>query len=178
MPLTGDPSQPGRIGEVPEARVILARTNARVIDEALKALDDGLRPAIVGGVSALLAFIQGAERLMAGTPVDHPQELFGFADWSAVKAASGREDGADLRTLVTIIERHGTAALKSALSSLPTDEDAADIVLSTGHKATLAVEGFFNETALVYGVGHTANSIRLSLRDNGIYLAAPRYSFA
>ena len=43
---------------------------------------------------------------------------------------------------------------------------------------TLAVEGFFNETALVYGTGHNASTVRLSLRDNGIYLAAPRYSFA
>lgn len=43
---------------------------------------------------------------------------------------------------------------------------------------TIAVEGFFNETALVLGAGHTIDSVRVALRDAGIYLAAPRYSFA
>ncbi len=40
------------------------------------------------------------------------------------------------------------------------------------------VEGFFNETALVYGTGHDANSVRLPLRNVGIYLQVPRYSYA
>lgn len=39
------------------------------------------------------------------------------------------------------------------------------------------VEGYFNETALVYGTGHDANSIRLPLRNVGIYLQVPRYSY-
>lgn len=42
----------------------------------------------------------------------------------------------------------------------------------------VAVEGYFNETALVYGGGHDANSVRLPLRDRGIYLSTPRHSFA
>jgi len=40
------------------------------------------------------------------------------------------------------------------------------------------VEGYFNETALVYGTGHDANSVRLPLRNGGIYLQVPRYSYA
>ena len=39
------------------------------------------------------------------------------------------------------------------------------------------VEGKFNETALVYGTGHTANTCRLPLRNVGIYLEIARYSY-
>jgi hypothetical protein len=40
------------------------------------------------------------------------------------------------------------------------------------------VEGAFNETALVYGTGHTADTVRIPLMERGIYLNAPRYSYA
>lgn len=40
----------------------------------------------------------------------------------------------------------------------------------------VAVEGYFNEEALVFGTGHDADSVRVALRDRGIYLSAPRYS--
>ena len=55
---------------------------------------------------------------------------------------------------------------------LPEDIDttAGDAVHS------VYVEGTFNETALTYGTGHTANSVRLSLRTVGILLDAPIHS--
>lgn len=53
-----------------------------------------------------------------------------------------------------------------------------DLVLTEAAVHTVAVEGFFNENALVYGTGHTADTVRPALRDRGIYLSAPRYSFA
>jgi Bacteriophage lambda head decoration protein D len=42
----------------------------------------------------------------------------------------------------------------------------------------MAVEGYFNETALIFGAGHNPDTARIPLRDGGIYLSAPRYSFA
>lgn len=39
------------------------------------------------------------------------------------------------------------------------------------------VEGTFNETALVYGTGHTADSVRVPLRKYGIILDVARYSY-
>lgn len=58
------------------------------------------------------------------------------------------------------------------LEDLNTASPAGDKVFN------VAAEGYFNETALVIGTGHTADSIRVALRDRGIYLSAPRYSFA
>lgn len=43
---------------------------------------------------------------------------------------------------------------------------------------SLAVNGAFNEMALVYGPGHTPDTVRIPLRDRGIYLNLPRYSYA
>ena len=39
------------------------------------------------------------------------------------------------------------------------------------------VEGAFNEGALVFGTGHDADSVRIPLRDRGIYLDVPRHSW-
>lgn len=39
------------------------------------------------------------------------------------------------------------------------------------------VEGKFNETALVFGAGHDPNSVRLPLRERGVYLDTPRHSY-
>lgn len=39
------------------------------------------------------------------------------------------------------------------------------------------VEGAFNEGALVYGTGHSADTVRIPLRDRGIYLDVPRHSY-
>lgn len=59
---------------------------------------------------------------------------------------------------------------------LPEDVDTATVA---GDKVmNVYVEGYFNETALVLGAGHTVDSIRVALRNAGIYLTAPRYSFA
>lgn len=56
---------------------------------------------------------------------------------------------------------------------------AEDLDTTGGDKVfDVFVEGFFNENALVFGTGHDANSVRLGLRNVGIYLQVPRYSYA
>jgi len=53
-----------------------------------------------------------------------------------------------------------------------------DLDTTAGDKTfSVAVEGIFNETALIFGAGHTADTVRVGLRNCGIYLSAPRHSF-
>lgn len=52
-------------------------------------------------------------------------------------------------------------------------DTTADTVAKT---FAVAVGGFFNETALTYGAGHDAWSVRVPLAKFGIYMSAPRYS--
>lgn len=46
-----------------------------------------------------------------------------------------------------------------------------------GQTFALAVRGVFNPTALIYGTGHTEDTVRLPLMDQRIYLQTPRYSY-
>lgn len=55
---------------------------------------------------------------------------------------------------------------------LPEDLDTG----SADSMHSVYVEGTFNETALTYGTGHTANTVRLHLRTVGILLDAPIHS--
>lgn len=55
---------------------------------------------------------------------------------------------------------------------------AEDLDTSGGDKVfSVVAEGYINETALVFGTGHTADTVRLPLAEQGIYIKAPRYSF-
>jgi hypothetical protein len=132
-PLRGDPHQAGRVGVVDDPDVILARTNAQCIMEVLSHLDAGRRPALVGGTGALLSFIDAAESLMNGTPVDH-EDLLGFQTWEQVREVAGKDEGKDLRMMVNVVDQHKPDVLRAALKALP-DETKADIVISTGHRA-------------------------------------------
>lgn len=135
VPLTGNPSITDKLGRLDEPAAIITRTNSRLIDEVVDALEGGLRPYIVGGVFEMLNFIEGAEKLMAGRRVEFPAELFGFGHWDEVVAASARNEGADLRRWVSIFNRHKPTALRRLLLGLPKSEVEGNLVLSTAHKA-------------------------------------------
>ena len=49
--------------------------------------------------------------------------------------AVDREEGAELRGLVTLVERHGLAELRRCLGALQPEEGRADLLLTTVHKA-------------------------------------------
>lgn len=97
------------------------------------------------------------------------------------------EEGQNLKAGSVLGAKSSTGELVLSLaaagdgSEVPVAILLEDLDLSAESDAkvfSVAVEGFFNETALVFGTGHNANTVRLALRDRGIYLSAPRYSFA
>lgn len=47
---------------------------------------------------------------------------------------------------------------------------------SNDKNCPVMVEGMFNEEALIYGASHTADTVRIALRDRGIHLKTMRYS--
>ena len=135
LPLRGNPARESVIGSINKPDAILFRTNARLIERVFGLIGEGKRPHIVGGVADVMQFVEGAEKLMAGIPVDRPLELFGFVNWQEVQEASQMPGGSELQKWVKLIEDYGTDALRSTLNGLPTSEKKADVVLSTGHKA-------------------------------------------
>jgi superfamily I DNA/RNA helicase len=115
-------------------RAVLARTNATVIVELLNAMNQRQRPCIVGGTSELARLLGDVERLKQGsTPIS--TEFFGFTRWSDVVEFSRDEEGESIRSLVQLVEQYGERRLLLAVNSAREDENGADVVFSTAHKA-------------------------------------------
>lgn len=134
-PLKGAPGKASALEFEGRADAILSRGNGTVIRNTLAALAEGRRPYIVGGVSEILAVLDAADKLMAGTPVEFPIDFFGFQNWTEVVEASEQSGGEDLARWVKLIDEHGTGPLREQLLRLPKDETRADVIFSTAHKA-------------------------------------------
>jgi hypothetical protein len=130
--LTGWPAAESTVGPVKEPDAVLCRTNAGAVGIVLEALGAGRKTALVGGGGELKRLAWAAESLQDGRPTDHP-ELLAFPSWAAVREYADEEDGS-LRVLVKLIDDYGTKSIIAAADSLAS-EDAADLVVSTAHKA-------------------------------------------
>lgn len=115
--------------------VILTRTNAAAIEYALGAQSVGKTVAIVGGSKDLVTFAKAAQDLQNRRSTIHP-ELCCFQDWAEVQEyVKYDEDGADLKLMVSLIDRYGAQKVIDALSITIDREDLADVVVSTAHKS-------------------------------------------
>lgn len=119
------------ITEDPDA--ILCRTNAAVIENAMNAQESGKRVAIVGGTGQIKAFVEAAEDLMNGKSTSH-EDLAMFKSWEEVVAYAASEEGQDLKVMVKMVETYGVATIL-AVCVASVDEESADIIVSTAHKA-------------------------------------------
>lgn len=133
-PIIGNPAVSSRIKASGDARTILARTNATVISEVLSAAASGQRPFVVGGTKELMRLVSDVYELKKGKPGTCP-EFFGFTSWSEVVRFSESEEGHALRMFVQLIEKHGEGSVWAAVKSSEEEEQTADVVISTAHKA-------------------------------------------
>lgn len=124
----------GRVG-TQSGTAILARTNARLF-ESLASLDRSFH--LVGGLDELRSQLRSAQALRSGRHervVD--QSIARFAHWRGLEKAAEQGD-AEMRRLRDILEKHGDRlnGLLERLAQLHrADEAAAQIVVSTAHKA-------------------------------------------
>lgn len=131
-PLTGNPDRNSRIRNIQDGTV-LARTNATTITACIEALDEGKRPHLVGGTDELIAMLRGVQDLKQGRPSSVP-DFFGFENWQQVVEFVNSGEGEELLTFVNLVEARGEAQLLWALNRV-VDEDDADVIVSTAHKA-------------------------------------------
>lgn len=118
-----------------ETSAVLCRTNAGTINEAIRAEDRGLKAAIVGGAGDLARLAEAAAELQREGRTWHP-ELSTFTSWGdVVDYAQTDTAGENLATLVNLITAYGAAEILRIIGTLAATEEAADLVLSTGHKA-------------------------------------------
>jgi superfamily I DNA/RNA helicase len=132
--LTGYDRIPSLVSAVPEPDAVLCRSNGGAIHRVMDALDDGRRPALVGGGQDIRRMAEAAQRLQAGIPTDHP-ELFAFQTWAEVQEYVEMDSaGSDLRVFVRLIDKHGPHEVMRVCDAL-VGEDRADVIVSTAHRA-------------------------------------------
>jgi hypothetical protein len=118
----------------PAVDAILCRKNATVIGELATGLEAGRRVAVRANVNDILAFADGADRLMQGQRAWRPTSLALFETWKDVQEYSKTFAGRDLLPIVTIVDNQGTGYLRSLFGRL-SPEHEADYVISTIHGA-------------------------------------------
>lgn len=137
VPLKGNPERKSSLAKSlvhGKKDAILCRTNAAAMAQLLTGLKLGHKVALQADTDRLLKFCQAAENLKNGKSAYGVPELAYFYNWGDVQDYSETSEGSDLKTLVKLVDDHGTKTLTQAVNSL-THVDNADYVISTAHKA-------------------------------------------
>lgn len=138
VPLRGFDKIPSKVvTPLMDADAVLCRTNATVIAEALEAIENHRKHAIVGGTEDIKRFAKAVMELQNGTEenpayTEHP-DLMSFKTWAQVKDFV-QEEGGDLKILVKLIDTYGVEKVLM-VADTAVDEKYADVILSTAHKA-------------------------------------------
>ena len=132
-PLRGWPDVVSHIGRV-RPDVILARSNAGVMGNVLHCLARNMRCAVLGGTRELKRLLRDVQRIKQGSAASVP-ELVGFGTWRDVMAFSGQPEGDYLRSLVNLVQEHGEDRMLSALDRCEDQEQTAEVLCSTAHRA-------------------------------------------
>jgi superfamily I DNA/RNA helicase len=100
----------------------------------MRLLADGRRVALTRGGQQLAALAIAARDLKDGRRTNHP-ELVLFASWGELQDYAAYDPaGRDLQPFVDLVDTHGPDAILAAVEEL-TDEETADVTVSTAHKA-------------------------------------------
>lgn len=134
QPLKGNPAKSSSVDKLTTKDAVLCRTNAGAMAKLMKGQKQGHKVALQADTARMMKFCQGAESLQQGKAVYGIAELAFFNHWDEVKEFSQSSDGSDLKTWVKLIDEHGVKTMTNAISHL-SDENNADYVVSTAHKA-------------------------------------------
>ncbi|MFJ8054027.1 UvrD-helicase domain-containing protein [Streptomyces luteogriseus] len=132
--LTGSETIPTAIGGLPRPDAVLCRTNIGAMTHVMHLLATGRRVALTRGGQQLAALAAAARDLKNGRRTTHP-ELVLFASWGELQDYAAHDPaGRDLQPFADLVDTHGPEAILAAVDQL-TDENHADVTVSTAHKA-------------------------------------------
>lgn len=137
IPVRGNPQLKSTVVNKPHTKMqdaILCRTNARAMELLLSGLVTGEKVSLQADHQRLTRFVDAANLLKQGKRTVDVPELAWFNSWNDVHEYCETNEGSDLKTLVKLVDDHGTDALKRALSKI-TPIEQASYVISTAHKA-------------------------------------------
>jgi hypothetical protein len=132
--IIGNKKVKSKICQIAVPDIIICRTNATVVEYAIKYLSYGLKVHIKGGVSKLVSLLKASFSLKKGRQVNIP-ELAIFKNWEELIEYSKTPYGAEFATLVNLVEKHNVYNLIKVLTEMGTNKESnANIILSTAHK--------------------------------------------
>ncbi len=132
--LVGAPDIASTVADLTTPQAVLCRTNAEAINQVIHATDDGRSAALVGGGHEIRNMAQAALDLQSTGSTDHA-ELFAFKSWGEVHDYAYQDEaGAELLPFVRLVGDVGAERVVTAVDEL-VDETAADVIVSTSHKA-------------------------------------------
>jgi superfamily I DNA/RNA helicase len=132
--LSGHRPIASRLAALAAPDAVLCRTNAHAVTQVMAATGAGRKAALVGGGAEIRRLVEAAIELKAGRGTSHP-ELFAFTTWAEVQDYVDHDHaGADLKVFVGLIDTYGPDRVIEITDSL-VDEDDADVIISTAHKA-------------------------------------------
>ena len=133
--VVGNPNVKSVIGKVKNPSAFICRTNRTAIGELMRALGQGKRVHMVGGVQELVYDIESAQSLMEGGRPRSPS-LQVFNTWGELVEYAKSEVGSDLSPLVKMLDRWPAKTLLKALNAIKdVKETEADLIISTAHRA-------------------------------------------
>jgi superfamily I DNA/RNA helicase len=132
--LTGTDTIATDVSALDRPDAVLCRTNIGAMAEVLRLLAAGHRVALTRGRQQLAALALAARDLKDGRRTSHP-ELVLFTSWGELQDYAAYDPaGHDVQPFVDLIDTHGPDAILAAVDQL-TDEDHADVTVSTAHTA-------------------------------------------
>jgi len=133
--IVGSPMVESRLCEVPNPKAILCRGNKGALSELMDALKLGKKVHMAGDVSTLITEVESCISLMQHRRPRSPDFQM-FDNWNELIDYSETEVGAELATLVKLIETWPPQELLVALNAVHKVSQAeADVTISTVHKA-------------------------------------------
>lgn len=124
----------GYIGRCQRPDVLLTRTNAKAVSEALTMMKAGRKVNLVGNTSkAVVAFAKAAIELRDAGWTGYP-DLQCFSTWGEVQAyVENDELGGEIKLLVDLVDEFGPEEIITGLAEITTD--GADITVCTAHQS-------------------------------------------
>lgn len=123
------------LGEMENPDVVLARSNAGVMEWAMSYLASGKRVALVRGKEQIESLAYAAGDLMAGRKPNN-LELSHFETWADLVEYSEESSGGHLKPLVRMVQAYGVGKLKDACKKLANYNPKYpqhDVAISTCH---------------------------------------------
>lgn len=135
MRLTGNPGRPSVIAHRhPDVDAVLCRTNGGALAAVMEMQESGQRVHLMADNTYSLRFLDAAEDLAAGRAA-RLEDLAAFTSWQqVVEYADEATDAADWKTLVALIDKHGSDKVRAALGGV-VDERDAEVLVVTAHKS-------------------------------------------